>query len=182
MFDPMSETMYQEALWRGLRNQLWSMLTRRPRRLLTLGRIDNACVVRSRRESGTRTVPLARICGSEGRAHDFDRDFNPLQEHSRERWLCIATARRRGRELPPVELIQVGELYFVRDGHHRISVARALGELAVEARVIVWQVSGPLPWDTATSKPTHGSTGQQFESVRAFEPAARSPVPDSLPI
>jgi hypothetical protein len=49
--------------------------------------------------------------------------------------------------LPPVVLVQVGDVYFVRDGHHRISVARALGQLDIEAEVTVWQVSGPLPCD-----------------------------------
>jgi hypothetical protein len=45
-------------------------------------------------------------------------------------------------------LVQVGKVYFVRDGHHRISVARALGQLDIEAEVTIWQVSGPLPWET----------------------------------
>jgi hypothetical protein len=47
-----------------------------------------------------------------------------------------------------VKLIRVEEIYFVRDGHHRISVARALGQRTIEAQVVVWQVSGPLPWET----------------------------------
>jgi hypothetical protein len=51
--------------------------------------------------------------------------------------------------LPPVVLVQVGDVYFVRDGHHRISVARALGQLDIEAEVTVWHLSGPLPWDAA---------------------------------
>ena len=63
------------------------------------------------------------------------------------RWLGVAAARDHGKVLPPVVLVQVGGVYFVRDGHHRISVARALGQLDIEAEVTVWQVSGPLPWD-----------------------------------
>jgi hypothetical protein len=46
-----------------------------------------------------------------------------------------------------VELIQVGDLYFVRDGHHRISVARAWGQATIDAEVTVWEVVGPLPWE-----------------------------------
>ena len=49
--------------------------------------------------------------------------------------------------LPPVSLVQVGGCYFVEDGHHRISVARALGETVIDAEVTVWDVSGPLPWE-----------------------------------
>jgi hypothetical protein len=96
----------------------------------------------------TSRVPIAQIVGSQGRCGDFDRDFNPLHDHNRERWLRIAAARRRATLLPPVDLVQVGGLYFVQDGHHRISVARALGQTDIEARVTVWHVSGPLPWET----------------------------------
>jgi hypothetical protein len=53
----------------------------------------------------------------------------------------VAQARQQGLSLPPVELTQVGEVYFVRDGHHRISVARALGQTDIEAEVRVWQVA-----------------------------------------
>jgi hypothetical protein len=120
------------------------------RRLLALESVDAACAVRARCNAGIRTVAIEQIRGSEGRAHDFDRDFNPLQEHTKGRWLSIAAARQRGKALPPVVLVQVGDLYFVRDGHHRISVARALGQLDIEAKVTVWQVDGSLPWDVST--------------------------------
>jgi hypothetical protein len=63
------------------------------------------------------------------------------------RWLRVAAARDQGKVLPPVVLVQVGDVYFVRDGHHRISVARALGQLDIEAEVTVWHLSGPLPCD-----------------------------------
>jgi hypothetical protein len=85
-------------------------------------------------------VAIDQIVGSECRVADFDRDFNPLQDHTRERWLNIAKTRLRGCYLPPVILIQMGEHYFVRDGHHRISVARALGLNEIEAKIEVWIV------------------------------------------
>jgi hypothetical protein len=111
-------------------------------RALSQGR----CRVTARSTVGSRTVPIEQIRGSQERASDFDRDFNPLQNHTRDRWVSIAVARQRGKALPPVSLVQVGDLYFVLDGHHRISVARALGQRDIEARVTVWQVEGPLPW------------------------------------
>ena len=92
-------------------------------------------------------MPVRQIRGSEGRCADFDADFRPLQTHSKGRWVNVAVARERGMGLPPVELIQVGDVYFVRDGHHRISVAKALGEEAVDAEVTVLDVTGPLPWE-----------------------------------
>jgi hypothetical protein len=85
---------------------------------------------------------------SVSRTSAIDRDFNPLQDHHRGRWPRVAAARDQDKVLPPVVLVQVGKVYFVRDGHHRISVARALGQLDIEAEVTIWQVSGPLPWET----------------------------------
>jgi hypothetical protein len=52
--------------------------------------------------------------------------------------------------LPAVDLIQIGDVYFVRDGHHRISVGRAMGQEIIDAEVTVWEVAGPLPWERAT--------------------------------
>ena len=69
-----------------------------------------------------------------------------------------ATARQQGKYLPAVVLVQVGDIYFVQDGHHRISVARALGQSEIEARVTIWQVSGPLPWETPAQAPSRGLT------------------------
>ena len=91
-------------------------------------------------------MALRRIQGSEGRCRDFDRGFAPLQDHTRERWLSVAVAWLQGHALPAVDLVEVGELYFVRDGHHRISVARALGCVDIDASVTVWEAAGPLPW------------------------------------
>lgn len=101
---------------------------------------------------GMQTVPLAAIRGSEGRARDFDLEFNPRQNGTRGRWIAIALAHLRGECLPPVSLIKVGDVYFVRDGHHRISVARALGQQYIEAEVTVFQVPPPWPWQKAGSR------------------------------
>jgi len=97
--------------------------------------------------AGVQTVALRQIRGSEGRNRDFDRHFNPLMSHSQERWMRVAEAQQRGVPLPLVQLIRVGELYFVRDGHHRISVARALRQREIEADVVTWAVGEPLPWE-----------------------------------
>ena len=84
---------------------------------------------------GLKVVPLDQIVGSVGRARDFDRRFRPTSGRSRGRWEQIAAAARRGESFPPVDLVKVGQLYFVRDGHHRVSVARALGRTDVDAYV-----------------------------------------------
>jgi hypothetical protein len=89
----------------------------------------------SERSLGLQVVPLDAIIGSVGRGRDFDRRFRPTSTRVRSRWEQIATAMRRGDALPPVSLNQIGELYFVEDGHHRVSVARALGRTEIDAYV-----------------------------------------------
>jgi hypothetical protein len=140
--------LYRRTRDRGRRGQFWSRLTGRPRCLLDLASVEDHCSVQARRDAGLRTVSIDQIRGSESRTRDFDRDFCPLRDHSRERWIGIAAARQQGKALPPVALIQVGGIYFVLDGHHRISVAQALGQQAIEAMVVEWQVEGSLPWET----------------------------------
>lgn len=89
----------------------------------------------SERPLGYRVVPLERIVGTIDRGRDFDRRFRPTSSRVRGRWEQIAGSARRGESLPPVDLVQVGEIYFVRDGHHRVSVARALGWADIDGYV-----------------------------------------------
>jgi len=89
----------------------------------------------SEHRTGLHVVALDVIVGSVDRGRDFDRRFRPTSGRSRGRWEQIAAAARRGESLPPVDLLGVGELYFVRDGHHRVSVARALGRTDIDAYV-----------------------------------------------
>lgn len=85
---------------------------------------------------GVRVVRVADIRGSESRADEFDIDFNPLAEHLEDRWVRVAVAMQEGIPLPLIELIELDGEYYVRDGHHRVSVARALGIDQLEAVVI----------------------------------------------
>jgi hypothetical protein len=89
----------------------------------------------SERSLGLQVVTLERIVGTVDRSRDFDRRFRPTTGRVRSRWEHIATAMRRGEPLPPVDLLRVGEIHFVRDGHHRVSVARALGREDIDAYV-----------------------------------------------
>ncbi len=84
---------------------------------------------------GLQAVPLERIVGSEGRSDDFDGQFRPLTMHTQRRWYSIARAGLHGVTLPAVVLIRIGDAYYVRDGNHRVSVARAFGQAAIEAEV-----------------------------------------------
>jgi hypothetical protein len=165
-----SVTLYTHVRSQGWWSQVRSALTGRSHCLLPLAEVDAASTAHARCCARIQTVPISQIRGSEGRSRDFDRNFNPLQSHTKDRWLSIAGALQRGRVLPPVELIQVRDVYFVRDGHHRISVARALGQLDIEAKVTVCQVSGALPWERAADTPglagQEMGIGQRFRKVR----------------
>jgi hypothetical protein len=85
--------------------------------------------------AGTGVVPLDAIVGTVDRGREFDRRFRPTSGRVRSRWEHIAAAMRRGESLPPVDLLRIGEIYFVRDGHHRVSVARALGHRDIDAHI-----------------------------------------------
>jgi hypothetical protein len=93
---------------------------------------------------GRRTVPVEGIVGSEGRYADFDDEFLPLQGSSEEKWRSVYETLRRGEELPPVSLLKIGDAYFVRDGNHRVSVARWLGVEALAAEVAELRAAGPI--------------------------------------
>lgn len=84
---------------------------------------------------GRQMVDLDHIVGSTDRVTGFDRRFRPTSDLARQRFERLAKAARRGESLPPVDLLQVGDVYFVQDGHHRVAVFRALGRELIEARV-----------------------------------------------
>ena len=85
------------------------------------------------------------------RLGDFDRHFHPLDDRLRDRWVRVAMARSQDIPLPPVSLVKLGNRYFVEDGHHRISVAHAHGEMMIDAEITVWDVRSPLPWDQSAA-------------------------------
>jgi hypothetical protein len=143
--------LYEQARSPGWLGRAWAILRRQPRRLLDLAGVEGAAKVRGRHYAGLRAVPIACIRGTEGRERDFDVAFHPLRPHTRNRWLKIAVAHERGEILPPVELIQVGDIYFVRDGHHRISVAAARGQAEVDAEVTVWELGPACPCTAAAA-------------------------------
>ena len=124
---------YKRAIKRGAWRRLRARLTGRSVQLqhyATNGRLSG------KRAAGVQIIALDRIIGSEGRSQDFDNQFWPITEHTRGRWVNIAIAMGTGKPLPPVQLIESANGYVVRDGHHRISVARAFGQETIEAEVI----------------------------------------------
>lgn len=89
----------------------------------------------SERSVGLEVLPLDAIVGTVDRGRDFDRRFRPTSGRVRGRWEHIAQAMRRGEALPPIDVLRIGEILFVRDGHHRVSVAKALGRSEIDGYV-----------------------------------------------
>jgi hypothetical protein len=124
------------------------------------------------RPLGQLTVPLDSIVGSVDRTSDFDRRFRPRSNRLRGRWQRIDLAQRRGEAMPPVDLYKVGELYFVRDGHHRVSVARAMGRDTIEAYVT----------EVRTRIPAEGISRRRELLYKSFERvfSGRVPLPPEM--
>ena len=132
--------LYRNQAWKARMRRMWAFITRTSGHLQELCSGPQAGSSRNGSYVGMRAIAIDTICGSEDRADDFDDNFRPLASHNRDRWLSVAEARLRGVNMPPVQLIEVGGRYYVRDGHHRISVAQALGESFVDAEVVRWQM------------------------------------------
>jgi hypothetical protein len=127
---------------RARRSQVLSTLGRRLRGqpgdvdlILPFDEVVEALGRAGERAVGLKSIPLDSIVGTVGRNRDFDRAFRPLSGRTRTRWERIANAQRRGKDMPPISVYRIGDMHFVRDGHHRVSVARALGLTHIDGYV-----------------------------------------------
>jgi hypothetical protein len=132
----------EDDFMRARRQQVLSRLASRLRRgpddvslILPYSEVIAAVGFRGERQLGLRTIRLEAIVGSAESRRDFDRRFRPTSGRVRERWERLALAQRRGESIPPIEVYQVGDLYFVKDGHHRVSIALATGQRTIDAYV-----------------------------------------------
>ncbi len=96
---------------------------------------------------GLQTIEVDHIIGSVDRYREFDRHYLPKEKHLDERWVGVRSAQLKGKELPPIQVYKVGDLYFVKDGNHRVSVARRQGQKYIDADVIELNVTVPLGED-----------------------------------
>ena len=117
-------------------------------RLLSFDDVRRELVAHNRRQRGTRVVEVDEIVGSVGRWRDFDRSFLPARASVGHKWKRIDRAFQKGEDLPLVELYEIGDAYFVVDGHHRVSVARYHDVPTLEAAVVEFhpkRLAGPAP-------------------------------------
>jgi len=126
---------FQRARLQAFLNLMRQTLAGRRQRLLAFDEVREKLHLGGPVYRGLQTVPLDRIIGSVDRYRDFDRLFLPTQSHTEDRWRRINRAWYEEVNLPPVLLYKVGEVYFVVDGNHRVSVARDRGQKFIDAEV-----------------------------------------------
>ncbi len=120
-----------KAFWRGI----LAALSGEPNNLLSYDEVKEKLHIGGPIYRGVKTVRVDQIIGSLNRYQDFDRAFLPLQDKTADRWQRVNQAFYNEVSLPPVVLYQVGEVYFVVDGHHRVSVAREQNQIYIDAEV-----------------------------------------------
>ena len=159
---------------RARRRQVLSTLARRLRGgpddinlILPFDEVVAAVGRAGERRIGLEVIELRTVVGSVDRTADFDRRFRPTSNRLRERWQGINLAQRSGRGMPPITVYRVGDLHFVRDGHHRVSVALALGRTVIEANVT----------EVLTQVPAAGISDRGDLVVKGYERLFRQRVP-----
>lgn len=126
---------FQRARFRAFLNQVWGTLSGRRSTLLSYDEIKEKLHVGGPIYRGLKTIRVEQIAGSLNRYHEFDSVFLPASDTLADRWQSVNRAFYQEISLPPVVLYKVGEVYFVVDGHHRVSVARQQGQIYIEAEV-----------------------------------------------
>mgnify|MGYP005815159121 CR=1 FL=1 len=126
---------FSRARFKAFLNRVRSVVSGRPTKLLSYDEVKSALHVGGPIYRGVRTVRVEDIVGSLNRYQAFDRAFLPVEDATRSRWQSVDRAFYEEISLPPVVLYKVGQVYFVVDGHHRVSVAREQGQEFIEAEV-----------------------------------------------
>lgn len=126
---------FQRVRFKAFLNQVWATLAGQPRNLLSYDEVKAKLHVGGPLYRGVQTVCVDQIAGSLNRYQQFDRAFLPLRDDTAGRWQRVNRAFYEDVSLPPVVLYKVGDVYFVVDGHHRVSVAREQGQEFIEAEV-----------------------------------------------
>lgn len=161
---------FDSARRSALFSDLVGALLGRPVDLLPFEEVRERLRLKHLVDRGIREVPLDAIVGSVDRETEFNREFLPRDESLRERWEDVEDLAAGNEGYRPVELYKVGDAYFVVDGHHRVSVARANDVPAIEARVKEWETPVPVGADESIEEIALKSGLADFLSATGLEP------------
>ncbi len=159
---------------RARRRQTLARLAQRLRRepddvnlILPFDEVVAALGMTGERSLGLQSIKLSTVVGTVDSTRDFDRYFRPTSSRVRERWERLALAQRRGEPMPPIDVFRIGELHFVKDGHHRVSIALATGQKTIDAYVT----------EILTAVPARGIHRRGDLLFKSYERLFRSRVP-----
>ena len=134
-FDMQARDDFNRARKKQIFSKIFSILKNESDDLLSLSDVKKIIKPKSEHYKGMKTVPVSLIVGSEGRYRDFNKTFLPKHQNLEGRWKRVDVAHYMDVNLPPVTLYEIGGVYFVRDGNHRISVALIKGVDFIDAEV-----------------------------------------------
>lgn len=144
MFDEQVNADFDRARHKAFLRDLLAIVGRRQNDLIPYHEIRSRLSPERESYRGLQQVPIDAIVGSMDRFNDFDRTFLPRQGHTARRWKNVDRAFYEDVTLPPIQLYKVGDVYFVKDGNHRVSVARERGVEFIDAEVIEGHIRVPL--------------------------------------
>src|ERR1051326_6793902 len=134
---------FQSARQRAGMEEVLARVSGKSNELLSYEEVAKKLKLRARSDAGVKSIPVDAIVGSVGRYTDFTRTFLPRSNKDQERWARVKAAfMDPNQTLPPIEVYKVGEVYFVQDGNHRVSIAKQEGFKTIEAHVI--EVKTPI--------------------------------------
>lgn len=137
---------FEKAHWRAFVQDIFSAIRYDPVDLLPFELVREKLHLQNKSYLGIQEIPLSQIVGSVGRYEDFTRTFMPRKTNNRPRWENVDKLVGKG-GWPPIEVYKVSDTYFVRDGNHRVSVARQLEMETIEAHVWEYLTRVPLEPD-----------------------------------
>ena len=132
----LAESDFSRARGRAVLSEIQHFMNTERDKLLSFYDVKDILKPQNQVYLGIQTVPIDLIVGSEGRYRDFNRYFLPKADHLRSRWIRVDEAHLRDIILPSIQLYEIGGVYFVRDGNHRVSVAKAQKVEFIDAEVI----------------------------------------------
>lgn len=136
---PQTEDDFSKARNKAFINEIQHLLNPEEAKLISLNDVKQIIKPSAETYIGMQVIPVSKIIGSEGRYQDFDNRFFPKNSHLKTRWAHIDDAAIKDIILPPIKVYELAGFYFVRDGNHRVSVAKTRGVEFIDAEVVTLQ-------------------------------------------